>query len=80
MHALSAPAKSLKRVQLFFRVSSFAQRPAQQAMPTMSPVMVQALVDVSAASNQGPDKLKPAWFCRSHALRLGTSLESLFIN
>ena len=53
MHALSAPAKSLKRAQLFFKVSSFARRPAQQGMPIMSPVMAKALVDVSAESNQG---------------------------
>ena len=51
MHALSAPAWSLKRAQLFFKVSSFARRPAQQGMPIMSPVMAKALVDVSAENN-----------------------------
>ena len=54
VHALSAPAKLLKRAQLFLRESSFARHPVQQGIPIMSPVMVQSLVDVSAASNQGP--------------------------
>ena len=54
MHALSTPAKLLKRAQLFLRESSFARHPVQQGMSTMSPVMVQALAAVSAASNQGP--------------------------
>ena len=53
-HALSAPAKSLKRAQLFFRASSFVRRLVLQGIPTMSPVMAKALVDVSAAVNQGP--------------------------
>ena len=48
MHALNAPAWSLKRAPLFFKVSSFALHPAQQGMPIMSPVMAKALVDVSA--------------------------------
>ena len=51
MHALSAPAWSLKRAQLFFKVSSFALRPAQQGMPIMSPVMAKALVDASAEND-----------------------------
>ena len=53
VHALSAHAKLLKRAQLFLRESSFARHPVQQDMSTMSPVMVQALAAVSAASNQG---------------------------
>ena len=51
MHVLIVPAWSLKRAQLFFKVSSFAQRPAQQGMPIMSPVMAKALVDVSAEND-----------------------------
>ena len=57
VHALSVPAKLLKRAQLFLRESSFAPHHVQQGMPIMSPVTVQALVDVSAASNQGPSRV-----------------------
>ena len=51
MHALSAPAWLLKRVQLFCRVSSFVRRPVQQGIRIMSPVMVKALVGVSAEND-----------------------------
>ena len=43
----------------------------------MSPVMAKALVDVSAAVNQGPSaKKKRLRLCRSRGLCLGTALES----
>ena len=51
-----------------------------QGMPTMSPVMAKALVDVSAATDQALSGEKSLRLCRSHELRLGTSSESLFIN
>ena len=52
MHALTAPAWSLKRAQLFVKVSFFARRPVQQGMPIMSPVMAKDLVDVSAENDR----------------------------
>ena len=70
VHALSAPAWSLKRAQLFFKVSSFARHPAQQGMPIMSPVMAKALVDVSAESNQGPSARSTCGSLRSALYRL----------
>ena len=51
VHALNAPAWSLKRVQLFCRVSSFVRRHVQQGIRIMSPVMVKALVGVSAGND-----------------------------
>ena len=76
MHVLSAPAWSLKRAQLFFKVSSFAQRPAQQGMPIMSPVMAKALVDVSAESNQGPSAHSNLRKFGQRSVHLGTGFES----
>ena len=67
VHALSAHAKLLKRAQLFLRESSFARHPVQQGMSTMSPVMVQALAAVSAASNQVLPGLLHARYSRSCA-------------
>ena len=48
VHVLNVPAKSARRAQLFFRVSSFVRPLVQQGMSIMSPVMEKVLVDVSA--------------------------------
>ena len=77
-HALSAPAKSLKRAQLFFRASSFVRRLVLQDIPTMSPVMAQALVDVSVGSDLGPFVHKNPRRFAQRSLRLGINFESLF--
>ena len=54
MHALSAPVRSQKKQILCFMASSFVQRLVLQGMPTMSPVMARAHVDVSVESDLGP--------------------------
>ena len=53
VHVLNVPAKSARRAQLFFRVSSSVRQPVQQGIRIMSPVMVKVLVGVNAVSDQG---------------------------